>query len=69
MLKVEIISDNFVNGFTRVAKGEVIEVAPPIAKYIVKAGNGKIVGETDDVVIEAPAKKRAYKRRDIKAET
>lgn len=68
MIKVEVTVENFVNGRTRVAKGEVIEVAPPIARYIVRNNEGKIVGKTP-APKKPPAKKKAtYKTRDMKAD-
>ena len=71
MIKVEITKDNFMNGRTRVPKGTIIEVAPPIARYIVRNNEGKIVGEVETP--KAPPKKKAtkkatYKTRDMKAE-
>lgn len=64
MIKVEITKEGFVNGYTRVPKGEIIEVAPPIARYIVKNGEGKIVEEKK----APPKKKGTYKTRVVKAE-
>ena len=73
MIKVKITKDGFVNGHTRVPKGDVIEVVPPIARYIVRNGEGEIVGEVAEV--KEPPKKKAtvkkkavYKTRDMKAE-
>ena len=70
MIKVRITKDGFVNGLARVPKGDIIEVVPPIARYIVKNGEGEIVGE-----VKPPPKKKAtvkkkasYQTRDMKAE-
>jgi len=70
MIKVKITKDGFVNGRTRVPKGDIIEVVPPIARYIVKNGEGEIVGETKPPVKkkETVKKKAVYKTRDMKAE-
>ena len=70
MFKVEITIDNFMIGLTKIAKGEVVEVAPPIARYIEKSGQGKVIGEVVEkkVVKKAAVKKATYKTRDMKAD-
>ena len=68
MIKVEITKDNFMNGMKAVAKGTVIEVAPPIARYIVRNNEGKIVEEVKEPAKKKVAKKATYKTRDMKAE-
>ena len=65
MVKVEITTDNFMIGMKNIAKGSVIEVAPPIARYVAKSGQGKIIGE---VVKKKAVKKATYKTRVMKAE-
>lgn len=65
MVKIEITADNFMIGMKKISKGSVIELAPPIARYIVKSGEGKIVGET---VKKKAVKKATYKTRVMKAE-
>ena len=66
MIKVEITKDGFYYGRTKIPKGDVLEVAAPIARYIVKNNEGKIVGE---VAKKKVVKKKAtYKTRDMKAE-
>ena len=73
MVKVEITKDGFMNGRNRLSVGDVIEVAPPIARYIVKNNEGKIIGEIEKPKKPAPnkkatKKKATYKTRDMKAD-
>lgn len=73
MIRVEITKEGFMNGRNRVHKGEIIEVAPPIARYIVRNDEGKIVEEVTIVEEVIPKKKvvkkkSTYKTRDMKAE-
>ena len=71
MIKVRITKDGFVNGMARVPKGNIIEVVPPIARYIVRNCEGEIV---EDIIEDKPPAKKAvkkkavYKTRDMKAE-
>ena len=68
MVKVEITKDGFMNGRNRLSVGDVIEVAPPIARYIVRNNEGKIIGEVEKPKKPAPKKKATYKTRDMKAD-
>lgn len=73
MIEVEITKDGFMHGRRRLKPGTIIEVAPPVARYIVHNNEGKIVGEVEEPK-KPPAKKKAvkkkanYKTRDMKAE-
>lgn len=71
MVKVRITSGNFVLGINTVPKGTIIELAPPVARYVIKNGEGEYV---DGDKPKAPPKKKSakkkatYKTRDLKAE-
>lgn len=82
MVYVKVKIDNFMIGRTLFKKGEVIPLALPVARFVVKNGSCEYFVEpveqtkliTADIEAEtsekAPVKKkRTYKRRDIKAES
>ena len=68
LVKVEITKDGFMLGRTKIPVGDTINVAPPIARYIERNNEGKIVGEVKPVVKKKAVKKATYKTRDMKAE-
>lgn len=59
MVKVKIISDDFMNGINHIKKGEVIDIPKETADFIVANNDGKIV---------KPRKSATYKTRVIKAD-
>lgn len=62
MVTVKVLVDGFCIGITQYPKGVTFQTLMPAATYMVNNGTGEIVED------KTPVKKKAYKRRDIKAE-
>jgi len=58
MVKVKILTDDFMSGITHIPKGEIIEVPQIIGDHIVANDQGKII----------KPRKSTYKTRVVKAD-
>ena len=72
MVKVEITVDGFMSGARHIEKGGFVEVAQPIADYIIRNKEGKLFSDKKDKPSitrkKAPPRKAQYKTRDMEAE-